>query len=1113
MKKIRKSMDLYGLKVRSHTIRKLLRMARLTVFLFLLGISQIFAVESYSQVTKLSLRMSNVKIEEVLERIEDNSEFFFLYNKELVDVTQRVDVEVKDETITRVLDDLLGGTGIIYTISDRQIVLAVQNGQKNSVDTNTQLQQKITVSGRVTDETGQALPGVTVVVKGTVQGTVTDTDGNYSLTDVSENVTLIFSYVGMQKQEIAVAGKSAINVTLQPDAIGIDEVVAIGYGTMKKSDLTGSVTQVKSDVLTSVTSSNPIEALQGRASGVAIVNNDPSPGATPTIRIRGSGSISAGNEPLIVVDGFPLVNNNLNDISSNDIESMEILKDASSAAIYGSRGANGVILITTKKGMKGQNNLEVNGSFGISTPARLPEMLGRTDFLNFINDAYTYSNGQPVYSTSNPAPAYDVDWQDEIIKDVSTVQNYSLVFSGGKDKTTYMLSGNIFSQDGMVEASGFEKLTVRANLNHEFKPWLSIGTHMQVGRSQRDVRDNPTGNIFRYGWATVPVKNEDGSWYYATEDPSISSYFEGTWNPVSEASEVTNQLSADRILGDVYAIFTPVKNVTFKTNFGVDIANEKQYEYYTSKSTAGIGSGSTGVGGQTYRRKTSRLTDNILTYSNTWNEKHRLTATAVYSWQEFVYEDLSVSGLGFLNDATGANDMSYASKESQSMSSNKYSNKLISGTARAAYSYDDKYLVTVTGRYDGSSRFGENNKWGFFPSLGFGWRVDQESFLEDNEIITAMKLRTSYGATGNQEIGNYQSLSSLSTAYYVYDGVPILGFVETIGNPDLKWERNIQYNVGLDVSLWNRLDLNVDYYTRQTTDLLYNVPIPTTSGYSSMLKNIGEVKNVGFEFTAHTRIIDTDFKWDVTANASTNKNEVVELYGDVEKINLGSSSAGVARYLIVGEPVNSVWARESAGIIQTQEQLDAYKEIRSSAQLGEEMYVDHNGDKTINSDDYINIGSTVPDFFYGISTNLSYKNFTLDIYGQGATGLASNTDEYLLFGEYQIQNRNYLPTKYAYDKMWSPDNTSGSFPRAGAQEVYLSDKTNGGWNYFVLKNIKLGYDFSSLIRNSAWVKELNFYVNAQNYLNYANHRGYNPENGNSDFPYAKTMIFGISAKF
>ena len=1085
-------------------IMKFLIVMKLTAFLLFLSFVSI-ASGSYSQGTRISLKIENNSIIDVFNEIERVSDYGFFFKSDQLDMNKQYTVEFNDASIEDVMTRLLDVDKYNYQVIGRTIVV-------NRTDGVTNIGQARKIRGVVTDDAGNPLPGVTIVIEGTQTGTISALDGSYELEVPADAEFLMFSFIGMQTQKVSVS--NANNVVMYDDTIGLEEVVAVGYGTMKKSDLTGSITQVKAEDLISVSASNPIEALQGRASGVAVINADASPGSSPTIRIRGSGSITAGNEPLIVVDGFPLVNNNLNDISSNDIESMEILKDASSAAIYGSRGANGVILITTKKGKRGQNNLEVSGSLGIATPARVPEMLGREDFVNFINDAYTYSNGTPVYSSSNPAPSYNVDWHDKIIRNSSKVQNYSVAFSGGKDKTSYMLSGNIFSQDGMVEASGFEKFTVRVNLDHEFKPWLTVGTHMQVGRSQRDVRDNPTGNIFRYGWPTVPVKNPDGSWYYATEDPSISSYFEGTWNPVAEASEVTNELSADRLLGDVYALFTPVKNVTFKTNFGVDIANEKQYEYYTSKSSAGIGSGSTGTGGQTYRRKTSRLTDNILTYSNTW-DKHRLTATGVYSWQEYVYEDLETSGSGFLNDATGANDMSYASIESISINSDKFSNRLISWTARASYSYDDKYLLTVTGRYDGSSRFGKNNKWGFFPSVGFGWRVTQEPFLAGNETITNLKLRTSYGVTGNQEIGDYQSLASLSTAYYVFDGVPILGFAETIGNPDLKWERNIQYNVGVDVGFWNRLDLNLDYYSRQTSDLLYNVPIPTTSGYSSMLKNIGEVKNVGLELTAHARIIDSEFKWDVTTNVSSNKNEVVELYGDVEKINLGSSTGGIARYLIVGEAVNSLWARESAGIITTQDQLTAYQTIRSSAELGEEMYIDKNDDKSINSEDYINIGSTEPDFFYGVSTSLAYKNLSLDIYGQGATGLAAQDENtgYLTFGENQVQNRNYLPTRYAYDRMWSEENPTGTFPRAGAQEISLSDRTNGDWNYFIVKNIKVGYDFSSMIRNLNWVSNLNFYVNAQNYLNFANHRGYNPENGKVDFPYAKTMIFGIRAKF
>ncbi|MFV0505807.1 MAG: SusC/RagA family TonB-linked outer membrane protein, partial [Bacteroidales bacterium] len=961
---------------------------------------------------------------------------------------------------------------------------------------------------------GQPIPGATIVIKGTTQGTLTDMDGKFTISNLPPNAVLFFSFVGMKTVEQAVGNQKSLKITLQNESLGLEEVVAIGYGTMKKSDLTGAVTQVKSDDLRTVAASNPIEALQGRSSGVAIMNADAQPGSEPDIRIRGSGSITAGNSPLIVVDGIPLVNSNLNDINSEDIASMEILKDASSAAIYGSRGANGVILITTKKGKEGVSSIEITSNIGIQTPVRVPELLGRDDLIAFVNEAFTYSAGNPVYSDTNPAPAYNTDWQKEIMKNNALMQNHNVSFSGGNAKTKYMLSANIYAQEGIVEAAGYERLNVRNNLSHEFQPWLTVGTNMQVGRSEKDTRVDPTQNVFRYGWATTPVKNKDGSWYYASEDPAVSSYFEGAWNPVSEASEVTNTTTTDRLLGDIYATFKPLKNVTFRTNFGADISNAKKYRYESSVSTAGIGAGGKGVGEQEFVRNTNWLTENVLSYNNTFNDLHRLSLTGVYSWQKYIYEDLNITGNGFEVDETGANDMSQANPASLSYKSDKYSNKLISWTARAVYTYNGKYSLVGTARYDGSSRFGANNKWGFFPSLGFSWHVDKEAFMKNAHAISSLKLRTSYGVTGNQEIGNYKSLSQLNSIYYIFDDKPFIGFEETIGNPDLKWERNTQYNLGFDIELFSRVSFNVDYYTRRTTDLLYDVPIPTTSGYKSMLDNIGEVKNNGWEVNATARLLDREFKWDVSANVSYNENEVIKLYEDVTEINLGSSSTGLATYLKVGESVNSVWARESAGIIKTQEQLDVYKKIRSSAQLGEEMYVDKNNDNTINTTDYISIGNTMPDFYYGFTSRFQYKSFSLDILAQGSSGVASaSTNNYLLYGENQLLNSNNIPTKYAYDRMWSVNNTNGEFPRAGAKDVYLSDRTNGNWKYFAIKNIKLAYDFGKLLNAQQWIKELQLYVNAQNYITLSNQRGYNPENGESNYPYAKALLFGVRAKF
>jgi len=1088
----------YGLEV-----KKYVRIMKLTWFLILALTLQTNA-NLWSQTTKMDLDMQNSTLLELFTHIENNSNYRFFYSNDEIDVTQKVSLSVKDRTIGDILDVAFDGLPYSFKELQNNMILVELKNNVKSVG-----QQTKTVSGAVTDEKGEPLPGVTVVIKGSMEGTITDIDGKFTLSGVTTESVLHFSFVGMITQEVPVGNQATINVKMELDAIGIDEVVAIGYGTMKKSDLTGSITQVKADDLAVVSSSNPAEALQGRAAGVA-VSTDNQPGSSPTIRIRGGGSISAGNDPLIVVDGFPLVDANLNDFNPHDIESIEILKDASSTAIYGSRGANGIIMLTTKSGAAGRNELSVNSYYGFQTPARLVEMLNRDEFISFINEAYTYSNGQPVYTESSPAPNNNTDWQKELFRDNSAVQDHSITFSGGVKSTKYMISADLYSQDGLLGKSGFERFSVRTNLNHEFSKWLTVGSHIQASRATTNIDEGSPDGIFRFGWPTMPVKNEDGSWYYASLDPQHSAYVEGNWNPVADAEELTNTSSTDRIVGDLFAQFTIIDGLTFKTNFGADISNTKNYYYATSNHSSGMSSG--GVGSQSYLRKTTKITENILTYAKSIDD-HRVTLTGVYSYQDYLYESMGLSGSGFPTDVTGANNMSLADVASISYSTDKYSSKLISWTARAMYAYQDKYMLTATGRYDGSSRFGANNKWGFFPSVGFGWRINNESFLQGNENISNLKLRGSYGVTGNQEISNYASLPSLSDVNYIFGNTPILGFKESLGNPNLKWERTAQIDVGVDIGLWNRVNVTLDYYKRNTTDLLYNVPIPTTSGFSSMLQNIGEVENQGFEFSANARVIDRELKWDVNVNLSKNKNQVVELYGDVEEINLGEEQ-GVAQFLNVGDPISGVWARESAGIITTQEQLDAYQEIRSTAQLGEEMYADNTPDNSINSDDYILIGTTDPNFFYGLSTTLEYKNIKLNVYGQGATNIATTATDYLIYGENQIQNRNYIPSKYAYDRMWSESNPNGIFPRAGAREIYPSDRTNGGRNYFIIKNIRLSYNLkSTLLRDADWVKDFNVFTNVQNFVSFSNFRGYNPENGNVNYPLAKALIFGINVNF
>ena len=540
------------------------------------------------------------------------------------------------------------------------------------------------------------------------------------------------------------------------------------------------------------------------------------------------------------------------------------------------------------------------------------------------------------------------------------------------------------------------------------------------------------------------------------------------------------------------------------------IANKRDYNYTTSKITTSTGYGK---GGNGYTKKMSRLTENILSYMNEWGD-HRFTATGVYSWQNYMYETLSISGNGFANDETGAWDMGQANRETVEYGSDKYENSLISWTGRVTYAYKDRYLLTATARYDGSSRFGENNKWGFFPSIGLAWRASEEEFLAGNKVITNLKVRGSFGVTGNQEIGNYKSLAQLKVDNYIYNDTEIQGFYETIGNPDLKWERANQFDIGIDLSLWNRIHVTADYYHRKTSDLLYNVPIPSTSGFSSMLSNVGSVLNKGWELSITGNIIDlNDLKIDATVNLSRNTNKIKELYNDVQSITL-KSGLGLSSYLKVGESLNSRYALLADGIIRTEEQLAAYRKIEATAKMGDEMYKDLDGDNQITVKDQVNIGTTDPKLIYGVALNIQYKKWGISILGNGADDFVGGSS-YLQISENQLNASTIgVPSKYAYERMWSPSNPNGTYPAAGASNTHESDRVNSGWYYFVLKSMALNYDFGrNPFKAVKGIKGLSASLNFQNFITFSSQRGYNPENGDTSYPWIKSVSISVNAKF
>ena len=703
-------------------IKHLFHIMKITTLILFIFAGTAFATETYSQVMKVTVMADKISTGKVINEIEKQTDYLFVYNVNEVNLKRTVQVNAENKSVAEVLNKVFEGTDIYYAMEGKNIMLMSKAKENSSVQ---QTENKI--KGVVKDTNGEPIIGANITVKGQSIGTITDIDGRFIL-EASTNALLQVTYIGYVSQELQVNNRKEITIILQEDAKALEEVVVIGYGTAKKSDLTGSTAQIKPEALTASVVGNALESLQGKAAGVAVFN-DNKPGASPSIRVRGSGSITASNEPLYVVDGFPLMDGNISDLNPSDIESMEILKDASSTAIYGSRGANGVVMITTKKGKSGTKNLSVNTSVGVQIPGRLANLISGEDFINFMNAGYK-NQGSNVPFPNNPSTyATDTNWEKEILENSSLLQDYSITFDGSSNKTNYMLSTGFYNQEGLLKAQNYQKYTFHGNLQHSFNKWLTIGANTQFTYSIQDVFDSALIDIYRYGWPTEKIKDEDGAYNIASMHNTYMLY---PWNPVLDMNETTTRFTTNRFLGSLFAEMQLTKDLKYRLSLGIDLKNTRKYNYVSSESAINKASGLKGNGYNNWDKRFSKVMENILTYNHTWN-KHRLTATAVYSWQDFTYEDINLSGSGFENDQTGAWSMGLADKSSVSWATNKYSNKLISFTGRVSYVYDDKYLLTATSRWDGSSRFGANSKWGYFPSVGLGWRLSQESFLKSNK--------------------------------------------------------------------------------------------------------------------------------------------------------------------------------------------------------------------------------------------------------------------------------------------------------------------------------------------------------------------------------------------
>ncbi|WP_010528498.1 TonB-dependent receptor [Thermophagus xiamenensis] len=1106
-------------------LSKTFRIMRILFFFMFVGISHIFAESSYAQVKRLTIELENVKAEKVLDEIENQSRFYFLYNEKLVDVDFLTSVKFKDENIFAVLDHLFAGRDIVYKVVDNQIILS--NG-KNSLG-NVQ-QTEINIRGRVTNEEGEPIPGATVAVKGTTIGTITDMDGNYSLTIPADAEVLVFSFVGMKTVEVTIGDQTQIDVALSEDMVGLDEVLVVGYSVQKKSTLTGAVSPVSVGDMEKRRVAELGQALQGQVAGVQVTQSTGAPGDEINIRIRGEGTIGS-NDPLYIVDGVPT--RELSFLNPADIESMTVLKDASAAAIYGSRASAGVIIITTKNGAAGKSEFDINYYRGVQFAANLPDLLNAEQYLDVLEKAWDnsgYSGTNPYSADKGRSDFADTDWLDELFE-TGFSQNVQMTASGGNEKLQYLLSAGYFDQDGIVvyDNDKYQRYNFRANINNNLTDRIKIGTNMQLSYAIQDKLSSSgdTPGIIRHALLRPPIisvyKSEDDP-TYSEDDPFTdlpfykedgtfeSDKYEWTQNPIALAYFTDDKRSQFKTFGNLYGEFDFLadKSLKFRTNVGIDLNfyhNKAFYENFGDDD----GNGSSIDEGLGRQNRPDGLSESrseafTLTWNNTLNYQKNIGQHSVNALigSEFItnYEsDISASRWRYDYDSDEFRYIDYGSTEQDLWNSGTASEwALMSYFASGTYVYDMKYMVTANLRADASSRFSEDNQWGFFPSVSFGWKLSEEPFMDKFDWLSDLKLRASIGQLGNQEIDNYAYLTLIEKEGDKY-------LISRYGNSDLKWETTTQYNYGLDLGLFkNKVYLIVDYFNKNTSDILLPISLPSIVGdVEPTIVNAGEVSNKGWEFGLTYRNREHEFKYSINANLSTNKNKVEKLHP-----NLPSIVDGVTR-TEAGHPLNSYYGYVFEGIYQNEEEIAEHLFGTSNPTVvpGDIRFKDLNGDGKIDDNDRDFIGDPNPGLLYGLSFSGSYKGFDFSLLFQGV-GDVDRYNESKKTVDYDTRPFNYTTNVL---NAWDGEGSTNSIPRVSftdnggskVSSIYVEDAS-----YFRLKNIEIGYSFPGI--KQIGLKNMRFYISAQN-----DYTGLDPESTDlmdmGTYPQARLFIGGVNLVF
>lgn len=1100
--------------------KQIFRIMRISTFLLMVCVFCSYAGNAHSQNAKVSIHMNNVKLDKILNEIENQTDYLFIYNNQ-VDINKITSVKVKNEAVAQVLDRILSGTGINYELEGTHIILTTEAIK----DLHAQQQAK-TVTGTVTDVSGEPIIGANIRIKGTTTGTITDIDGNFSIEAEPQSVIEV-SYIGYLTQETVINNQKSIRFLLKEDTKTLDEVVVIGYGVQKKADLTGSVANINTEKLNTQSNANIGQALQGKIAGVDIVSQGGAPGSGTRIMVRGIGTLNNAS-PLYIVDGMYM--NSIDHINPNDIASIDVLKDASSAAIYGSRAANGVIIVTTKEGSntEGKPIIDLSVNLGISTASKFLDMLDAKGWAEVTTIARQAIGKPALDMATDLANKPDNDWQDIMFRP-ALMQNYNLAVKGGGKYSTYYTGLGYFNQDGIVKGTNYQRYNIQSKNDYK-RGIFSAGTNLIISFSH----DKPLHQELRGGMIGTILQSVPTLEKY---DDTREGGYGGTYGDVVNIPHplaIIDDNIMDRynenvkIFANLYAQIELFKGLKYKLNLTPDFSFER-YKNYLNKYDFGLATNSITQLTERQRRRRNILVENLLTFDRTFGE-HKISALAGYTYQDSRFRHIQAYGEGL---PQGLEEID-AATTNRSNEGNSWRSVLTSILGRVFYSYQNKYLFTATIRRDGSSKFGKNNRYGYFPSFSLGWNVAEEKFMENVHWLDQLKLRGGYGVLGNQEIDNYQYSSTITTGINYPDGNGGLlqgAFPKNFANSDIKWEETAMTNVGIDFMAFNnRLSLTADYYVKNTKDILLTVPIPISSGGANdPIRNAGKIRNNGFEFNlGWMDQPNPDISYGINLIGSFNKNKVIAMGSESGSIKGGSTNQNITTSETkAGYPIGGYWLISTAGYFNSQEEVDAYakdgKKIQPAAEPGDIKFVDANNDGVINDDDRVFQGSPFPDFTFALNGNMRYKNFDLSIGLQGVLGnkIYNATRQTL---EDVTKGSNFLASCLDY---WTPENKNASHPRLTWDDPNRntraeSDRYLENGSYLRLRSVQLGYTFPQTWFKGA-IQHARVYINAENLFTITSYSGYSPD-VNADnanyrgfdnfiYPTNRTFMLGLNVTF